>query len=217
MRTRTRCRLLALTGVLISMGAGDAFALLKFNEGRDQIFVVGSVTIGYDSNIFASSAAEGDIFTNSSLGLEYARRAGLISVNGNISWNLGSFASNTSENFSNPSMGVEFVKNTGRTTGSVTFGASRQSQADPNIGQRTDAWNYNAGLNWKYPVIERYSLAGTFGYGMLDYVDNSAGLVDLSTYSASTDLFYTYTSQRDLLAGYRIRLSDTSSQNQTTD
>jgi hypothetical protein len=197
--------------------AVPASALLKFNEGRDQIFVTGTMAIGYDSNIFSNSLNEGDVVTNSSLSLEYARRAGLISVNGNVGWNLGSFAANGSEDFSNPTSGLEFVKNTGRTTGSFTLGAYRRSQADANIGLRTDSLNYNAGLNWKYPVIERYSLAGSFGYGLVDYIDNSANLVDLASYTASTDLFYTYTSQRDLFTGYRIRLGETSTQNTITD
>lgn len=204
-------------GILLHLSSATAPALLKFNEGRDQLFVTGSVSVGYDSNIFAASNGGGDLFTNSSLALEYARRAGMISVNGEAAWNLGSFASNASEDFANPALSLEFVKNTGRTTGSFTLGASRQSQADPTVNQRTDSWNYNAGLNWKYPVIERYSLAGSLGYGMVDYIDNSAGLTDLSTYMASTDLYYAYTSQRDLLGGYRIRLSDTSSGSQTID
>ncbi|CAM2861419.1 outer membrane beta-barrel protein [Rariglobus hedericola] len=201
----------------VSLQLSSAHALIKFNEGRDQLFVIGTMAIGYDSNIFANSSAESDVVTNTTLALEYARRAGLISVNGNIGWNLGSFASNGSEDFSNPTMGLELVKNTGRTTGSFTLGASRQSQADANVGLRTDSWNYDAGLNWKYPVIERYSLAGSFGYSLLDYIDNSANLVDLTSYTASTDLFYTYTSQRDLFAGYRIRFGETSTQNTITD
>lgn len=209
MGTRTFLRWMPLGGILLHLSSGSAFALLKFNEGRDQIFVIGSVTVGFDSNIFSSSTGESDIFTQSSLSIEYARRAGLISVNGNVGWNLGSFTENASEDFSNPMFGLEFVKSSGRTTGSVTLGASRDSQADPNIGFRTDSWNYSAGLNWKYPVIERYSLAGSIGYGLIDYVDNSAGLIDLTTVSANTDLFYTYTTQRDLVAGYRIRVSDT--------
>ncbi|MDF3059595.1 MAG: hypothetical protein K0R17_3810 [Rariglobus sp.] len=204
-------------GILLHLSSAPASALLKFSEGRNQLFVTGSMSVGYDSNIFASDGGQGDIFTNSSLALEYARRAGLISVNGSIGWNLGSFASNPSEDFSNPTFSLEFVKNTGRTTGSFTLGATRQSQADASVNQRTDSWNYNAGLNWKYPVIERYSLAGSLGYGMVDYVDNSSGLTDLATYMASTDLFYTYTSQRDILGGYRIRLSDTSTGGRTTD
>jgi hypothetical protein len=217
MGLRTLLRWVPAGGVFLHLSSISAFALLKLNEGRDQIFVTGSVAVGYDSNIFSTAGAEGDVFTNSSLLLEYARRAGMIAVNGEVGWNLGSFASNPSEDFSNPTLGLEFIKNSGRTTGSFTLGASRQSQADPNVNLRTESWNYNAGLNWKYPVIERYSLAGSFGYGRIDYVENSSGLIDLATYSASTDLFYTYTSQRDLLGGYRIRLSDTSSGGQTSD
>lgn len=202
---------------LVQLFSTSAHALLKFNEGRDQLFVTGTASFGYDSNIFATENGEGDFVTNSSLALEYARRAGLISVNGQVGWNVGRFASNGSEDFANPNMSLELVKNTGRTTGSFTLGASRQSQADPNVNMRTDSWNYNAGFNWKYPVIERYSLAGSLGYGFLDYTDNSASLTDLTTYSASTDLFYTYTSQRDLFVGYRIRQSDTSANSKSTD
>ncbi len=204
-------------GILLHLSSTTACALLNFNEGRDQIFVTGTLSVGYDSNIFSSAANEGDIFSSSSLMFEYARRAGMISVNGELGWTFGRFEQNSSEDFSNPSLGLELVKSSGRTTGSFTLGASRQSQADPNVGLRTESWNYNAGLNWKYPVIERYSLAGSLGYGIVDYVDNSAGLVDLDTYSASTDLFYTYTSQRDLFAGYRIRLSETSTGGEITD
>lgn len=205
----SRSRRTTLCGILLlSLSASRAHALLKFNEGRDQLFVTGTFSVGYDSNIFASNGGDGDIFTNAGLALEYTRQAGLIGVNGSVAWNFGSFNSNQSENFSNPSLNLELVKNTGRTTGSFTLAAARQSQADATVGMRTDSWNYSTGLNWKYPVIERYSLAGNLGYGLVDYVDNSVGLVDLNTYTASVDLFYAYTSQRDLLGGYRIRVSD---------
>jgi hypothetical protein len=217
MGLRTSLRWLTAGGVLLHLSSTTSTALLKFNEGRDQLFATVSLSMGYDSNIFADATGEGDVFTNSSLAIEYLRHAGLIGVNGTLSWNLGSFASNTSENFANPAFDLELVKQTGRTTGSFTLGATRQSQADPVINQRTDSWNYNAGLNWKYPVITRYSFAGSLSYGLLDYVDESSGLVDLTTYGASTDLYYAYTSQRDLVGGYRIRLSDTSSGGQTTD
>lgn len=208
----------ALAGcALLKLSTTSAWALFKFNEGRDQIYVNTSVSAGYDSNIFAQKDGEGDVVTNGTLALEYARHAGMIGVNGQIGWNIGKFASNASEDFSNPSLNLEFVKDSGRTTGSFTLSATRQSQADANVNQRTDSWSYNAGLNWKYPVIERYSLAGTFGYGLIDYVDNSAGLTDLTTYTASGDVYYTYSSQRDIIAGYRIRQSDTSAGGGTTD
>lgn len=214
---RTSLRWLTAGGVLLHLSSSTAPALLKFNEGRDQLFATVSLSMGYDSNIFADSTNEGDIFTNTSLSLEYLRHAGLIAVNGSVAWNLGSFASNPSENFANPSLNLEFVKQSGRTTGSLAFGSSRQSQADPVVNQRIESWNHTAGLNWKYPVITRYSFAGSLGYGMLDYIDESTGLVDLETYSASTDLYYTYSSQRDLVGGYRFRLSETSGGGQSTD
>ncbi|HSI07163.1 MAG: outer membrane beta-barrel protein [Rariglobus sp.] len=191
--------------------------MIKFNEGRDQLFVSAGMSAAYDSNIFANSSNEEDIVTNFFLGIDYTRRAGMIGVDGSLSWDLGSFASNASEDFSNPSLNLEFTKNNGRTTGSLKLNASRESQADPNVNLRTDAWNYGADLSWKYPVIERYSLAGTFGYGLIDYVDNSAGLIDLSTYSAGLDLNYAYDSKRQIIAGYRIRQSETSSGNSSTD
>ena len=219
MRLRTPRYTITALGVvvLVNLSASRVYALFKFNEARDQLFVTVTAGVGYDSNIFATKDGEGDVFTNSSLALEYVRHAGLISVNSELAWNLGSFNSNPAQDFQNPSLSLELVKNTGRTTGSYTLSATRQSQADTNIGMRTDSWNYNTGLNWKYPVIERYSLAGSLGYGLIDYVDNSIGLVDLNTYTANVDLFYAYNSQRDLVAGYRIRRSEGSSQSQTTD
>ena len=79
------------------------------------------------------------------------------------------------------------------------------------------SWNYSSAFNWKYPVIDRYSLGGTLSYGLVDYTGPTNTLTDLTTKSASTDLFYRYNSQRELLAGYRIRQSDTSANNQSID
>jgi hypothetical protein len=192
-------------------------ALLKFNEGHDRILVKADTTIGLDSNIDAASNGSSDIVSTSSLEIEYTRHAGMIGVNGNVMWTLGRFAENASQDFADPSLSLELVKETGRTTGSFTLNAARQNQADAALNQRIESWNYNAGLNWKYPVIERYSLAGSLGTGLLDFTDNSTGLVDLKTLYASVDLYYTYNSQRDLFAGYRIRQSDTSSNSQLID
>ncbi len=192
-------------------------ALVNFNEGRDQLFATASLSAGYDSNIFASDAGKGDVVTTGSLRLEYLRRAGLIGVNGAVEWTQGSFASNPSEDFSDPSLSLELVKESGRTTGSFTLTGNRQSKADPALNQRTVSWNLAAGLNVKYPVIRRYSVTGTLGYGLLKYTEKSSELADLRTVSAGSDLFYAYTSERDLLVGYRIRQSDTSANNQSVD
>jgi hypothetical protein len=209
-------RLLIVTACACA-SAVKAHALLKFNEGHDRIFVKADTTIGFDSNIDTSSNGSSDIVSTSSLALEYTRHAGMIGVNGNVMWTIGRFAENASDDFADPSLSLELVKETGRTTGSFTLSAARQNQADAALNKRIESWNYNAGLNWKYPVIERYSLAGTLGAGLLDYTDNSTGQVDLNTLYASMDLYYTYNSQRDLFAGYRIRQSDTSSNSQLID
>lgn len=202
--------------VAFQLSSESAFALIKFDEGRDEIFVTGSLSLGYDSNIYGSKSAEGDFVTTSGVALEYARNAGLISVTGAVSLTLDSFASNSSEDSLNPSFSLELAKKRGRTTGSFTLGASRESQTDVLINQRTESWNYNAGVSVKYPVIDRYSLAGSLGYSVVDYTDNILALTDLSSYSASTDLVYKYSSRRDLLGGYRIRLSDTSTSDKRT-
>lgn len=101
------------------------------------------------------------------------------------------------------------TKDSGRTTGALSLLAQRDSRADPAANMRTDSWNYDAGLDFRYPVIERYSVSGSLDYGLRDYTDNTV-LVDLSTYAASADLFYVVTTARDLIAGYRMRSSNTS-------
>ena len=203
--------------VLVQLASVTMPALVKFNEGRDQLFVNAGMSIGYDSNIFASNGDEGDIFTNTSVGIDYTRKAGIIGVSAGAGWNLGTFASNGESDFSNPKLNLEFSKDSGRTTGSLAISSARESQADPNVNLRTESWNHDIALNWKYPVIERYSLSGVLGYTWLDYIDNSAGFIDLNTYTASLDLAYAYTSARELFFGYRIRESDTSTGGSTTD
>ncbi len=201
----------------LGFAATQGWALIKFNEGRDQVFVNASVSIGYDSNIFATKGGASDVLTSSSFGIEYARRAGYIGINASINWTLGQFGTNTAQNFSNPSMNLELVKSSGRTTGSFTLSAARQSSADTAINMRTDSWNYAAGLNWKYPVIDRYSLSGGLNYGLISYQQAAPGIYNLTTYGASVDLFYVYTSERDLIAGYAIQLSDSGAGTQTID
>ena len=183
-------------------------ALVKFNDSHDEIFVTGTVGIGYDSNVFATSDAKGDNTFSGSLDLDYQRKAGMIGVNGNLGWNFTKFDRNTSEDFADPHVHAEFTKSGGRTTGSLTLGTERRSRAEDALNLRTVSWDYNAGLNVKYPVIERYSIAGQVSYDYQDYLKNPA-LFDLRTYTAGADLFYVYTSQRDLLGGYRLRVTDT--------
>src|SRR5690606_36088396 len=107
-----------------------------------------------------------------------------------------------------PSASLEFSKGTGRTTGSIQFNARRATAPDPTVGLRTDSWNYGTILNLRYPVIDRYSIAGNLGWGRVDYSDETGLFSDLDTYTAGADLFYSWRSDRDLLTGYRYRQAD---------
>ncbi len=203
-----------MAALLVAVRPAQAF--LRFNDGTDQIFVTGTMTMGYDSNIFASKGGAGDSTTSGSLSLEYQRRAGYIGVNASLAWNVGRFGKHTAEDFANPSATVEFTKETGRTTGTLQLNAARQSSADTAANERTTSMSYGANLNWKYPVVERYTLSGSLGWTELTYI-NSPGLSNLSTYTANLDLFYVFTTERDLFGGYRIRLSDTSANSRDVD
>ena len=201
---------LALAAALSALLAcAPAHALVSMNDGRNQIYITAAASFSWDSNIFANSTSGGDYLFNAGLGLELKRRAGLISVDGTFGIDATQFADNSSENSLNPRFRTEFSKQSGRTTGVLSLGAARQSRADSAANLRSESWLYDLALNLKYPVIERYSIAGTIGYSRLDYLNNVV-LVDLQTFNASADLFYVYTSERDLFAGYRYRHGETS-------
>jgi len=194
--------------LLASFAALPAYALFRLNDGRDQVYVTAYVGAGYDSNVFTSSAAQDDLIISGGAGMEYARKAGLIGVNGALKWDFGSFSTYSSEDFLNPSASLEFSKGTGRTTGAVQFNVSRESTPDPTEGLRTESWNYGVNLNLRYPVIDRYSIAGNIGWSRVDYTDDRGLFSDLDTYTIGTDLLYSWRSDRDLLTGYRYRQSD---------
>jgi hypothetical protein len=183
--------------------------IVKFNEGHDEIFITGTAGLAYDSNIFAVAGGASDTSFNGTLDLDYVRKAGLIGVNGNLGLSYSDFFKNTSESFVDPHARAEFTKGTGRTTGSLELGVAKQSRSDSVLNLRTTSWDYDAGFNAKYPVIDRYSLSGHAGYDYQDYLGGQ-GLFDIRTYTASSDLYYVYTSERDLLGGYRLRVTDTS-------
>jgi hypothetical protein len=199
------------------IAALPAHALLRFNDGRDQVYVTAYVGAGYDSNVFTSSARQDDLIISGGAGMEYARKAGLIGVNGALKWDFGSFSTYSSEDYLNPSASLEFSKGTGRTTGAVQFNASRESAPDPTVGLRTDSWNYGVNLNLRYPVIDRYSVAGNIGWSRIDYNDDGGLFSDLDTYTLGTDLLYSWRSDRDLLAGYRFRHSDAQFESSSVD
>jgi len=191
------------------IACAPASALVKVDDGKNEFYINANVSYTWDSNVFANITSGGDSIYTASVGIDFRRKAGLIGINGSAFIDATNFITNAGENSQNPRFELELTKPSGRTTGSLTAAVSRQSKADALVNVRNESWNYNVGLNLKYPVIERYSLTGAIGFGYLDYLDNRL-FVDLSTYTASIDLFYVYNTERDLIAGYRVRYGATS-------
>ncbi len=184
-------------------------ALVTFNDGREHIYVTGTAGVAYDSNLFAHNQGGGDTVYSASVLAEYTRRAGWIGVNASVGLNLSQFVDNTDQNSTDPRLSLELVKNGGRTTGSLSLSAIRENRADSAANLRAESWNYNGTLTAKYPVIDRYSIAGTVGYTDQVY-DSQYHLSNLQTTSLGADLFYALESDRDLVLGYRYRMSDSS-------
>lgn len=188
----------------------DASALLRFNDGKDQVFITFNAGVGYDSNIYTYDGGPGDFIYNAGVLLNYTRRAGLIGVDASAGFNWSEFATYSDESSIDPTFSLEFSKSTGRTTGSLTFNAAHHNDPDANANIRAESWTYGTHLTFRYPVIERYSISGGIGYARTDYLHNEAGLVDLDTFTANADVIYVLNSRRDVFVGYRFRDSATS-------
>lgn len=211
-----RSSLPALTAALLLSSSLSVRALVAFNDGRDEIFITVASGLSYDSNLYATADGEDDTSLNASVDLDYKRKAGVIGVNGNFGFNFAAFDENSSENYTDPRARAEFTKTGGRTTGSLVLNGSRISRADSLLNLRTTYWTYGGHLTCKYPVIQRYSIGADVAYDKQDYAGGST-LFDIDTYSAGSDLFYRYTSERDILAGYRLRVTDTTADTRSYD
>lgn len=184
-------------------------ALVALNDGRDRIYLTGTLSAGHDSNIHASSENRGDAVYSSRVVAEYSRRAGWIGVNGSVSVHAARFAEFEEEDYTNPSYRLEFTKQSGRTTGALSLSAARETRADAAVNVRSTSWNYDTTLHFKYPIVGLYTLTGGASYNSREYVDANA-LADLYTYTASVDLMRMLGAERDLMAGYRYRYNETS-------
>ena len=201
---------------MFALGLPPARALINLDGTRNQVFIFGSVTFGYDSNIFSDQSARGDYTVTGSVGAEIKRRAGIIAVNATGTLNYAAYGSYSDENSFNPNFFVEFNKATGRTTGSLTISAYRESRSDSAVNLRTNSWNFPVGLNLKYPVNDRYYLTSATTFLRRRYVETTS-LANYTDYSQALDVFYVYTSKLDLVGGYRIRVSKTSIGSDTYD
>jgi hypothetical protein len=200
----------------ISLACRPAHALVSLNDGHDKIYVNASMAVSRDSNVFANRDSQGDTIYSTSVSAEYVRRAGWIGVNANASVGSSHFANLREQDFNNPTFGLELNKQSGRTTGSITASASRESRADASVNDRSTSWNIPVGLNFKYPIVSTYTMSGSFGYSSRRYVDEAA-FASLSSYTASLDLLHLVNTERDVFAGYRYRFSETSRNTSTTD
>lgn len=206
----------ALASLLAAtLACPPAQALVTFNDSHDRIFVSGSFGVSGDSNIFANSDNASDLVYTSGFSLEYVRRAGWIGVNAGMSVGASWFGKHKTQNFSNPSYSLELTKQSGRTTGSFTLSGARESRADAAVNMRSSSWNYNAGLNAKYPA-GNYTFTGNFGYSSRKFLDETF-FANLATYSYGLDVFRILPSERELIGGYRYRLSETSRNSSTSD
>jgi len=209
-----RAALLAL--LTLGVLTPGVLALFRFNDSRERLFLLLSTSLGWDSNVFASANEKSDTLVTAAASIDYSRRAGIIGVNASLGMELGRFVEFNSEDYVNPRASFGLVKTTGRTTGSLSLGAARESRADVAANVRAESWNYDSLFKVRYPVIDRYSLSGSLGYNMRDFTENPL-LVDLATATASADLLYAYDSRRDLFAGYRLRLTDSALDTQSYD
>jgi hypothetical protein len=212
-------RLVRLASVLllvVTAATPCAQALLNIDGSRNQVFVFGSVQFGYNSNIFSEAAGRGDYSITSQAGLELKRRAGIIAVNASTKVDYIVFGTYSDQNSINPNLSVELDKTTGRTTGTFTMNAYRETRSDSAVNLRTSSWNFPLNLNLKYPINDKLYVTSGTGYLSRSYSD-SLVLVDYTDYSEAIDVYYVYTSKLDLLGGYRLRVSRASGISHTTD
>lgn len=193
-----------------------AFALLNIDGTRNQVFVFGGVTLGYSTNIFAEADGDGDFTRSAQAGVELKRRAGIIAVDATAKVDYLTYDRYTGENTLNPTLSVSLNKTTGRTTGTLSVSAFRETRSDSAVNLRTSTWNFPVNLNLRYPVNDNLYLTSGTGYLRRTY-DASSGLVDYTDYTEAIDVFYVYTSKLDLLGGYRLRVGRTSLGESTTD
>ncbi|MFM9030757.1 MAG: hypothetical protein ACKOTF_08765, partial [Opitutaceae bacterium] len=205
-------------GLLLACAAAAplARALISLDEGRQKIFVNLGASVTEDSNVFMSSDAKRDLVYGTSLSAEYTRRAGWIGVNAAIAVDSSRFSTLRDQDFNNPSLRLELLKQGGRTTGSFNLAASRESRADPSINTRSTYWNVPLGLNVRYPLAGAYTISSGLNFTSRDYLDEKA-FASLKTYSASLDVVRIMSSVREAYAGYRFRSSETSRDTSSSD
>ena len=211
---RQRLRLSLLVGCMAAVPS--ARALISLDEGRQKIFVNIAASVTEDSNVFMSSDNQRDLVYGTSISAEYTRRSGWIGVNASMSVDSSRFSSLRDQDFNNPSLRLELLKQGGRTTGSFNLAASRESRADPSVNTRSTYWNVPMGLSVRYPLAGAYTVNSSLNYSSRAYLDEKA-FASLETYSTSLDIVRIMSSVREVFAGYRFRRSESSRDTSSSD
>ncbi len=184
----------------------NAHALLNIDGTRNQLFLFGGATLGYNSNIFAQNGGDGDSTMSINAGAELKRKAGIIGVDAIAKVDILRYGTYSDLNAVNPSLSLALTKSTGRTTWDFSLQVYRETRSDSAVNLHTTSWNLPVALNLRYPINEKFYLTSGTTYLRREYEDNAA-LVNYADVSEALDFYYTYTSKLDLLAGYRLRVS----------
>lgn len=202
-----RFTLTAAAVIATAVAATRSLALVSLEDGKDHVYVDGSLEMGYDSNVFTNSKSGGSFSYLTTLSSEFTRRAGWIGVNVTAEVDWMTFASLHNQDYVDPKLTAELTKQSGRTTGSLTASIQKSDHADVDVNTRDTSWIYDVGLNFQYPVIERYSISGTFDVNHVNYQDLNL-FTNLTAYSSNLYLYYILTEQRDLFIDYGTRLTE---------
>ena len=184
-----------------------AAGLIEMNGGNDKVTVNADYGINYDSNLFARAGGAGDTNEALTAGANYTRSGGMIGFSSTASVTNSRFRKFSNENFTDPSLALEFTKNGGRLTGSLSVNGGRESRSDDAANLFTNSWNYGIALGLRYPVNDRYYLTSSTAANVRDYTQETV-LFNLSSISEGVDLYYVYPSKLDILGGYRIRFGE---------
>ncbi len=185
----TKPQHLFLLVLLLVLPLHQARALLNLDGTKNQIFVFGEVSFGYSTNIFADSTQRGDSSFSGEAGAEYNRRAGLLAVNAIAKIGYQHFNTYTSESSVNPYFSIELIKSTGRTTGSFTASAYRESRSDSAVNIRTQSWNIPLGLLLKYPFSEKFYGTSQTGYLKRTYTQDNLTPLQAPSLSSNCPIF----------------------------
>lgn len=178
-------------------------------DSANKIHLRASATVAWISNVNARADGVSDFSTMAGLDIDYARRAGTISVDAGAGMSRTLFQHLKEANSLDPRFNLRFSKERGRMTGGIQIRAFRQAKADTTVNLRTASWNFPVDLNLHYRVNARYSFDSITSYSRRNYlgVDSLADYTDLGE---SLTMAYALSSKLSLTAIYHTRFSRTS-------